>query len=126
MSLLEIQDLEMHFGGLLALESVDPQIREVEVCRALASAPRLLLLDEPTAGMSPEEIQQLMNDIRKARDSIPRMTIVIIEHDMAVIAGVSERVACLSYGERIALGTFEEVSAHPKVRAAYLGGEVLA
>lgn len=100
--------------------------RRIEICRALAASPRLLLLDEPTAGMSPEETQQLMQDVRKVRDSVPGMTVVIIEHDMNVIAGVSEQVACLNYGEKIAEGTFEEVASHPKVRAAYLGGEVVA
>lgn len=100
--------------------------RRVEVCRALAAQPSLLLLDEPTAGMNPDETEELIADVRKVRDSIPGMTVIIIEHDMAVIGGVSDRVVCLNYGKMIAEGSFQAVAAHPDVRSAYLGGEVVA
>lgn len=97
--------------------------RRIEICRALASRPRLLFLDEPTAGMSPEETAQLMEDVRKAGAALPDMAIVIIEHDMSVIRGVCRRVVCLNHGQKIAEGDFEAVATHPEVRSAYLGSE---
>ena len=97
--------------------------RRIEICRALAGRPRLLLLDEPTAGMSPQETRQMVEDIRKAGEAIPGISIVIIEHDMSVIQGAAQRVACLNYGRKIAEGTFDEVVRSPSVRAAYLGSE---
>ena len=102
-----------------------PQIdrRRVEICRALAAAPALLLLDEPSAGMSPEETRELMKDLQIVRDERPGLSIVIIEHDMFVIEGVSARVIALNYGRKIAEGSFAAVVAHPLVREAYLGQE---
>ena len=102
-----------------------PQIdrRRVEICRALAAEPALLLLDEPSAGMSPEETRALMKDLRVVRDQRPGLSVVVIEHDMFVIEGVSERVIALNYGRKIAEGTFSAVVAHPEVREAYLGQE---
>lgn len=97
--------------------------RKVEICRALASDPKLLLLDEPSAGMSPAETEELMEDIRKVRQSLGRLGIVIIEHDMAVIREVAERVVVLNYGRKIAEGTFEEISNNELVLEAYLGRE---
>lgn len=97
--------------------------RRIEICRALAARPKLLFLDEPTAGMSPEETAELMGDVRKAGAALPHMAIVIIEHDMAVIRGVCRRVVCLNHGQKIAEGDFEAVATHPEVRSAYLGSE---
>jgi ABC-type branched-subunit amino acid transport system ATPase component len=102
-----------------------PQIdrRRVEICRALAANPVLLLLDEPSAGMSPEETRELMKDLQIVRDERPGLSIIIIEHDMFVIEGVSARVIALNYGRKIAEGSFAAVVAHPQVREAYLGQE---
>jgi branched-chain amino acid transport system ATP-binding protein len=94
--------------------------RRVEIARALASDPKLLLLDEPTAGMNPEESARLtafMNQLRKERG----VTILLIEHDMKVVMGVSERITVLDHGEKIAEGTPEEVRRNERVVEAYLG-----
>lgn len=100
--------------------------RRVEICRALATGARLLFLDEPTAGMSPEETHELIADIYKVRETRPELSIIIIEHDMSVIGRVSDRVACFNYGRKIAEGNFAEVAGQAEVRAAYLGGEIVA
>jgi ABC-type branched-subunit amino acid transport system ATPase component len=102
-----------------------PQIdrRRVEICRALASRPRLLLLDEPSAGMNPEETGELMKDLRTVRDEMPGLSIIVIEHDMYVIEGVSRRVVAFNYGRKIAEGSFTAVAANEEVREAYLGRE---
>jgi len=97
--------------------------RKVEICRALASNPKLLLLDEPSAGMSPEETEELMNDIRRGREGTKGIGIIIIEHDMSVIKEVAGRVIVLNYGRKIAEGTFQEVSNKEEVLEAYLGRE---
>jgi len=97
--------------------------RKVEICRALASNPRLLLLDEPSAGMTPAETDELMEDIRKVRQQIGGIGIIIIEHDMAVIREVAERVVVLNYGRKIAEGTFQAISNNELVLEAYLGRE---
>jgi ABC-type branched-subunit amino acid transport system ATPase component len=97
--------------------------RKVEICRALASHPKLLLLDEPSAGMSPEETEELMKDIRKVRERMEGIGIIIIEHDMMVIREVAERVVVLNYGRKIAEGTFKEISGNEVVLEAYLGRE---
>jgi ABC-type branched-subunit amino acid transport system ATPase component len=102
-----------------------PQIdrRRVEICRALASEPRLLLLDEPSAGMSPEETAELMKDLQIVREERPGLSVIIIEHDMFVIEGVSRRVVAFNYGRKIAEGSFAAVAANAEVREAYLGRE---
>jgi branched-chain amino acid transport system ATP-binding protein len=95
--------------------------RKVEICRALASDPRLLLLDEPSAGMSPEETGELMEDIRKVRNRMKDIGLIIIEHDMMVIREVAGRVVVLNYGRKIAQGSFQEISQNEEVLEAYLG-----
>jgi ABC-type branched-subunit amino acid transport system ATPase component len=93
--------------------------RRLEIARALATRPRLLLLDEPAAGMNPTESRELMADIRRIRSG--GIAILLIEHDMSVVRGICERVVALDHGVKIAEGDFADVRRHPQVIEAYLG-----
>jgi branched-chain amino acid transport system ATP-binding protein/sulfate-transporting ATPase len=95
--------------------------RRIEICRALISRPRLVLLDEPSAGMTHEETRELMDDILIVRERMAGLTIAIIEHEMGVIERVTARCVVLNYGRKIAEGTFAEVARDRQVQEAYLG-----
>lgn len=100
-----------------------PQIdrRRVEICRAMAMEPKLLLLDEPSAGMTPEEISVLMEDIKKVQENSADITIIIVEHVMSVISAITDHCVVLNFGRKIAEGPFMDVAQNPEVREAYLG-----
>ena len=94
--------------------------RRLEIGRALASDPKLILLDEPTAGMNPHETSEAMGLFRRVRDELG-VTVLLIEHDMRVVMGISERVTVLDHGQKIAEGTPDEVRRSAQVVEAYLG-----
>lgn len=121
MKLLEIFHLEKQAGELAKNLPYGAQ-RRLEIARALAAKPKLLLLDEPAAGMNPQETKELMEMISWIRREFG-LTILLIEHDMSLVMGICERIYVLEYGTIIAQGTPEEIRKDPEVIRAYLGGE---
>jgi len=117
----------LEFSGLahkqdeLAANLAFGEQRRLELARAMAAKPKLLLLDEPAAGMNSEEIAQLRERILKLRER--GVTILLVEHVMELVMGVTDRIAVLNFGQKIAEGTPAEIQAHPAVRKAYLGGD---
>jgi len=95
--------------------------RRIEICRALISQPKLLLLDEPSAGMTHEETSELMDDILQVRDRNRNLTIIIVEHEMGVIERITDRCVVLNFGRKIADGPYRQVAADRQVQEAYLG-----
>lgn len=118
--LLHIFDME-DTADQMAANLPYGQQRKLEILRAIASKPKILLLDEPAAGMNPTETRELMETIRQIRDMFG-VGILLIEHDMALVMGVCERIYVLDYGTLIASGTPEEIRSDERVIKAYLGG----
>lgn len=119
MELLKVFELQDH-ADYLASNLPYGQQRKLEIARALATDPKLLLLDEPAAGMNPNETQELMDTIRFVRDKFD-MTILLIEHDMKLVSGICEELTVLNFGKVLAQGVTSDVLNDPQVITAYLG-----
>ncbi|WP_277585332.1 ABC transporter ATP-binding protein [Psychrobacillus antarcticus] len=128
----EMEEKSLEFLEIFKLEKYKDELaknlpygqqRRLEIARALAAGPQLLLLDEPAAGMNPQETHDLMNLIGFVREKFD-LTILLIEHDMNLVMGVCERIYVLDHGQLLAEGSPEEIRNHPKVIEAYLGEEV--
>lgn len=112
-------------GRMYELVSNQPMIdrRRIEICRALISGPRLLLLDEPSAGMTDREMRELMNNLLEVKARIGDLTIILIEHEMKIIERVTDRCAVLNFGRKICEGTYSSVVENSDVQEAYLGSK---
>ena len=119
MKLLKVFDLDKE-ADILASNLPYGKQRKLEIARALATKPKLLLLDEPAAGMNPNETEELMDTIRFVRDNFD-MTILLIEHDMKLVSGICEKLTVLNFGQVLASGNTSDVLNNPQVIKAYLG-----
>ncbi|GAC1334704.1 MAG: ABC transporter ATP-binding protein [Beijerinckiaceae bacterium] len=124
----EASDLLAVFNPTLASRLFEPAIRlgmidrrRVEICRALIGHPKLVLLDEPSAGMTSEETDAVMDEILGVRKAFGDLTVIIVEHEMGLIERVTDRCVVLNYGKKICEGRYRDVAANPVVREAYLG-----
>lgn len=109
------------FEAVAGLPMIDR--RRIEICRGLISEPRLLMLDEPSAGMTHDETVQLMDDLMEVRGRMKDLSIVIVEHEMGVIERITQRCVVLNFGSKIAEGTFKQIASDAEVQEAYLGIE---
>jgi branched-chain amino acid transport system ATP-binding protein len=123
--LMDLVNLSRRYEGEFAKNLPYGDQRRLEIARALATEPKLLLLDEPTAGMNPGETAEMTRLIARLRDELG-LSILLIEHDMKVVMGVSERITVLDYGEKIAEGSPEEIRTNDRVIEAYLGKQATA
>jgi branched-chain amino acid transport system ATP-binding protein len=123
--LMDLVNLSRRYEGEFAKNLPYGDQRRLEIARALATEPKLLLLDEPTAGMNPGETAEMTRLIARLRDELG-LSILLIEHDMKVVMGVSERVTVLDYGEKIAEGSPEQIRTNDRVIEAYLGKQATA
>lgn len=121
LELLRVFDLE-EFANVKASNLPYGKQRKLEIARALATSPKLLLLDEPAAGMNPTETAELMETIKMVREKFS-IAILLIEHDMKLVMGICEKIAVLNFGTVLAFGTPEEIQNNPEVIAAYLGND---
>ena len=121
LELLKVFDLDKE-SELLASNLPYGKQRKLEIARALATNPKLLLLDEPAAGMNPNETKELMDTIRLIRDKFD-MTILLIEHDMKLVSGICEELTVLNFGQVLAQGKTSDVLNNPEVIKAYLGDD---